>query len=367
MKNYLECTGCNVCQVVCPHNAIEIVRDKTGFLYPRIDELRCTKCGLCNRACDKPDIFRVPQKILCIQCCNPKFLLNATSGGIIVAIAEKVISQGGSVVGIRYDSVESGASWEVIDNISRLPVIQGSKYFQVPLTKTIYETIKQKTKTDKMLFIGTPCQVAAVTKVVNCNNLITIDLICGGVASALLENKYIKYMSERKKETIKRHHFRKKVSGWSRDYYACIEFQSGAVTHYKGYDDLFNYAYNSGNCMRESCYNCQFTKTQRVGDFTVGDAWGKNPEEIKEFDARKGISLVLVNSDKAARMLVELDNIVSHVADESLLKMNKPLNSNLKRRKMRSFSYFLLNNLSFKPAVYLINYRHTIKKFVKDD
>lgn len=39
------------CCNVCPVNAIEIVEDKDGFIYPSINEGKCTHCGLCTKKC----------------------------------------------------------------------------------------------------------------------------------------------------------------------------------------------------------------------------------------------------------------------------------------------------------------------------
>lgn len=367
MKAHNDCTGCFACQTICNQNAIEMAVDEEGFSFPRINELLCKKCGLCTHICDKVDVLQCARKIYCVQYKNKEFLSNATSGGIIAALSESIIKLGGAVIGVKYDCANEGASWVAVEDMCQLPSIQGSKYFQIPLTKSVYELVKNKLKDKRVLFIGTPCQVAAMVKVAGCDNLITVDLVCGGVASPLLEKKYIDYISRCTGEKVRRHDFRKKVFGWSQNYCARIELQNGAESCYKGYEDLFNYAYNSGNLMRESCYNCQFTRKERVGDFTVGDAWGIKPESIKEFDIHEGASLVLVNSSKAEVLMDTLGSLFIHSSDEKLLKANKPLNVRMRRRIMRNVSYSILRKLPFKPAVYIINYRHTLKKLVKGE
>ena len=45
------CTGCTACVNVCVYNAIEIVQDCNGFLYPIINENECVGCGLCEKRC----------------------------------------------------------------------------------------------------------------------------------------------------------------------------------------------------------------------------------------------------------------------------------------------------------------------------
>lgn len=36
-KDKSMCNGCEICTKVCPTNAIKMVEDQEGFLYPEID------------------------------------------------------------------------------------------------------------------------------------------------------------------------------------------------------------------------------------------------------------------------------------------------------------------------------------------
>lgn len=46
-----ECCGCTACYASCPAQAIEMMRDEEGFLYPHIDEKKCKRCYVCVKAC----------------------------------------------------------------------------------------------------------------------------------------------------------------------------------------------------------------------------------------------------------------------------------------------------------------------------
>lgn len=46
-----ECCGCTACYSICPINAITMVVDEEGFLYPVIDENKCIACLLCEKVC----------------------------------------------------------------------------------------------------------------------------------------------------------------------------------------------------------------------------------------------------------------------------------------------------------------------------
>ena len=49
----IQCTGCGLCQAVCPSDCIDIQFDKKkkGVGAFNIDLLRCVFCGLCEEAC----------------------------------------------------------------------------------------------------------------------------------------------------------------------------------------------------------------------------------------------------------------------------------------------------------------------------
>ena len=56
---------------------------------------------------------------------------------------------------------------------------------------------------------------------------------------------------------------------------------------------------------RESCNNCRFKGYNRVSDLTIGDFWGIW-DIAPEMDENKGTSVVLVQSDRGAKLLQKL-------------------------------------------------------------
>lgn len=46
-----DCCGCTACYSICPKQVISMMEDKEGFLYPKIDEGKCVRCGMCLRVC----------------------------------------------------------------------------------------------------------------------------------------------------------------------------------------------------------------------------------------------------------------------------------------------------------------------------
>jgi len=54
--------------------------------------------------------------------------------------------------------------------------------------------------------------------------------------------------------------------------------------------------------LRESCYDCKFSRIPRVGDITLGDFWGV-PRHIRN---KTGTSAIVANSKKEQKYLARL-------------------------------------------------------------
>ena len=63
VKDTSKCCGCNLCSVVCTHNAINMEPDKYGYLYPRIEQEKCVNCGLCEMKCPLQNIATVNSSV----------------------------------------------------------------------------------------------------------------------------------------------------------------------------------------------------------------------------------------------------------------------------------------------------------------
>lgn len=53
-----NCCGCAACFSICPKQAITMISDDEGFLYPIIDISKCVKCNKCLQICG----FKMHQK-----------------------------------------------------------------------------------------------------------------------------------------------------------------------------------------------------------------------------------------------------------------------------------------------------------------
>ena len=75
--------------------------------------------------------------------------------------------------------------------------------------------------------------------------------------------------------------------------------------------------------MRRSCIECGFRDFKSGADLTIGDFWGVEAERPK-FDDNKGVSAILVNTDRGAKFLndVKLELLIDSVSYASVVKKN---------------------------------------------
>ena len=68
--------------------------------------------------------------------------------------------------------------------------------------------------------------------------------------------------------------------------------------------------------MRESCTDCPFASPHRQGDITIGDFWGIE-DIIPEISDNKGISAVMVNTEKGRKIFGKLSDAIEKYSCEA--------------------------------------------------
>jgi coenzyme F420-reducing hydrogenase beta subunit len=205
--------------------------DGEGFEYPQIDTERCTQCRRCEKVC--PALNQVKnQNAPAVYACynrNAEIRKQSSSGGIFTLLAEQVFRQNGIVFGACFNE-----RWEVVhcaaESADQLEKLRGSKYVQSRLGD-IFGQIKQSLKTGrKVLFSGTPCQVAGLKKGLNKKdpNLLMIDIVCHGVPSPLVFHLYRQEIEQRYHSPIRHFSFRNKTHGW-KNFHVNIEFETDTL------------------------------------------------------------------------------------------------------------------------------------------
>ncbi len=314
-----KCTGCSTCALSCPKNCIKMLRDDEGFLYPSVNEAMCVNCGICEDTCPviRPDANEKTIdniKAYAAYTKNEDIRKLSSSGGIFTELATAVINSGGVVFGAAFDSdfCVKHISVETVDELEKL---RSSKYVQSQIGDTYKEAEKFLEQERCVLFSGTPCQIAGLYKYLKkeYRNLYTQDIICHGVPSPLV---WEKYKAEAAKDKLTGVSFRDKRDSWE-TYSLTMTFDNGEEISQKARNNTYIKSFLSNICLRPSCYECSFKQIARQSDITLADFWGVD-EIIPEMYDNKGTSLVIINSSKGDALFGKIkENIEMRSVDIS--------------------------------------------------
>ena len=307
-----KCTGCSACANSCPKSAITMEESREGFLFPIVDSSKCIGCGLCERTCPiiskdcKTDnLFPLAYALWSVP--DREF---SSSGGAFSAFARYVVENSGVVFGAVLCE-DFHVRHVYVDTLEGLPKLRGSKYIQSEVSASFNEVKRFLSQNRKVLFVGTPCQIAGLKAFLkrDYENLLLLDLVCHGVPSYKVFASYIDKLVVRKqwnRDDVKDFDFRRR-DGWDKTAYVFVKNKRKAIY---GVDALFTEAFDAASIFRESCYLCNYSTLPRTGDCTIADFWGLGLHGIPfRQDVSKGVSLVLVNTRKGEESLKQLKNV----------------------------------------------------------
>lgn len=337
-----KCAGCMACLDICPQKAISI-SDSLEYYNAVIDIDKCVKCGGCHKVCPNnyPEKSTSPIRWYQGWSNNSDLRKNSSSGGLATAIAYNFIKNGGVLYGCVFQEGKFG--FEGTEDVNEIKKFMGSKYVKSN-PQGVYKKIKNILKMDKkVLFIGLPCQVAAVKKYVGKNlekNLYTIDLICHGTPSPKILDIFLRQYGYTL-DDLTDIRFRTKAKFMISDNF------EGIITN--GVTDKYSIAFLNSLTYTENCYNCAYAKIQRVSDLTLGDSWGSN---IEANEQKKGISLVLCQSEKGKELLHNTNVHLENVNLENAIKNNHQLDHPSVRPKGRKKFFKNINKKKFNVLVF---------------
>lgn len=353
-----NCYGCRLCEYVCPNNCISIVRKDLKY-YKKIDKTKCIDCGRCFRVCTCENVNK--EKLNSVKraycACKKKRRTNdySASGGIAATVYEYCVEKGIVCIGVRWKEQRLVYDYVTAENITSF---LGSKYLYADMSY-IYETIK-KFDSQKIVFIGLPCQVFALKKYLeNRKNIIYIDLVCNGTCA---------------QELFEKHIIKKRIKSFNNILFREHNNQYGLTIFYKNKkryllrnEDSYCMAYVKGISCMDNCYTCDFSCEKRIGDITLKDFCGISPDIFTERDETNGISMILVNSNPGQTLFDEIKNNLKYMEEDynEVVRLDARLKQNINNKKRILFKN-ICRILGFENTIGLLKIIENLKNIKQE-
>ena len=401
-----NCCGCAACVQACPKQCISFDEDEQGFRYPKVDTSLCIDCHLCERVCPVLNQAEPRKPLATYAAINPDLAvrMQSSSGGIFSMLAEKTIEKGGVVFGARFDSqfeVEHAAA----DTMEGIKDFRGSKYLQSRIGNTYAEVRTLLRQGRKVLYTGTPCQIAGLKKFLgkDADNalLLTADVVCHGAPSPKVWRSYLDLISAPKagkntyslpqnaRADISAIAFRDKSTGWKK--YGMVVLKSSAgksdensewsslnaektdnvLLHETLDKNLFMHVFLKDLCLRPACHRCPAKAGRSGSDITLADYWGITNHH-PQCDDDKGTSLLMVNTPAGEQAIAQLGAQLVPTTYRQALAGNPAIEHSAREHRFAAqfWQAFLSSGLHSAPAIikqmkYYLFYRRVINKLKK--
>lgn len=389
-----KCCGCEACSQRCPKDCITMVTDSEGFRYPVVDYGNCVDCGLCEKVCPEinvPELLdKTPLPTYAAYCKDEDVRRQSSSGGVFTVIARKCLDDNGVVFGARFDE-NWGVVHDYTESLDGLEGFRGSKYLQSKIGHSYAKVEKFLKSGRKVLFSGTPCQVAGLKRFIGkeYSNLVTVDFVCHGVPSPKVWVKYLESVLRTKCAAAGKNSefmslnempftgisFRDKRLGWKKFGIRLIasprrgdkntEFASSVNNEevYEPFDtNSYMAVFLSNLSLRLSCYSCPVKGFTSGADLTIGDFWGiENIDPTIDDD--RGMSVVFVNNPGIMDWVGESDVFMKEESYDEAVRSNPSAVSSVGVPAYRGYFFKMLTKTgSFEKALDSVKSTRLIKR-----
>lgn len=353
------CAGCGACFNTCPMNCIKLVENNEGFIHPEVDDTVCSRCGKCDEVCPMEIRKDIPAKEKDFTISDFLFINGSeydrgvsSSGGFVKAVSDIILEQeGNAVFGAKFNERFDIEHAAVTKKDDIYPLL-GSKYVQSNTGTTFREAKDILDKGYKVLYVGTPCQIAGLKSYIGKkyeSSLYTVSLFCHGVPSRVAWRSYLSdYWSE---ETIRYIQFRYKYTGWW-NYGLRMQFlHDDYYSSCRSMADPYLKMFLNNVSLNKECYSCKFREPNMIkADFYIGDAWNINRIRTN-MDDNKGITSVLCYTEKGREIVLRLKDKhkVFDISEEEILKFRGDFCEKAIPKTRKNF-FDLLNTSGFKNA-----------------
>lgn len=367
MKGYLhtqkkeQCFGCESCVQVCNKHAIIMQEDEEGFRYPIIDKILCIECGQCNLVCpyeNMPQRFKKDKYVFGGYSIDPDIRFESTSGGAFSAIVDAYCDKNYVIFGAKAKGLL--VFHDYITDKKDLEKFRKSKYTQSILGISYKNVKKFLDEGKKVLFSGTPCQIAglkAFLRNINQEKLLTVEVICEGVPSPLYIRKYEAALERKYKRKIESLDYR--YTGENLLFNGKWDFQVMKIKLVNNKKEIkvdrwlnpFWSIWMNHLMSRPSCYQCPFANQNRIADISLGDLWGVHLYCPELYGNNGGTSLIVANTEKGRKVVLKAKkNMYGHkLKFEDALKYQGPMRKHISCNPNRKdFMLDLQSNMCYE-------------------
>lgn len=299
---------------------------------------------------------------------------HSTSGGAFSAIVDAYCDDNYVIFGAEADGINVFHSY--ITEKKDLEKFRKSKYSQSKMGSCYIDAKKFLQQGKKVLFSGTPCQIAGLKMFLNnidSSNLLTVEVVCEGVPSPLYIRKYEQSLFDKFKSKIKSLDYRYKGKSFfncSNKGFKAIKFLSSKFGGRWDFQIMkTNLADDSKEIVldrwfnpfwsiwlqhlmsRPCCYECHFARKERTADISLGDLWGVHLYCPELYGNNGGSSLVFGNTAKGKEFIVKAQvHMYGHeLKFDEALKYQGPMRKHIDNNPNREeFIKDLQSSMSFE-------------------
>lgn len=284
--------------------------------------------------------------------------LESTSGGAFSAIVDSFCDENYVIFGAEAEGLKVFHNY--ITDKRELDKFRKSKYSQSKIGDSYRNAKIFLAEGKKVLFSGTPCQIAGLRMFLkndNCDNLLTVEVVCEGVPSPLYIAKFNKFFEEKYKAGIGMIDYRFKGKSifhngkWDFEIMKIQLQGNGKEINIDRWFNPFWSVWLKHYMTRPSCYECKFARKERVADITLGDLWGVHLFCPELYGKNGGASAIIANTEKGKAVVIKSQEYLfgHELTIDDVIKYQSPMRNHITRNPHRNaFMKDLLSDMSYE-------------------
>lgn len=234
----------------------------------------------------------------------------SSSGGVFTELARVVFAKKGVVAAAGWNRTTMTVEHRCVESEEELADLRGSKYVTSNMSG-VYKPIEGFISEGRhILFVGTPCQVAAIRHHFGVfENLFLCAIACHSNVPQDVWDLYCDDIQRKFQARIIDAQFRDKRYGWRKSTFDVV-FDNQTHLAESLYANFYAKVFFSGWASKSACLDCKFRAGHSGADLLIGDFWGIE-DVLPSLDDGKGVSVALVYSSSGKNLLSEA-NLTLH-------------------------------------------------------